>query len=270
MKSIDRMPLFGLNSLEVNKISVFYVIYYKENCMFIKKNWFAMFAVLFLGLAAYMFAPEGFIRTADAEAVTAVTKDELENKVSVSSVDLVCAEDVWKNVFQELTYGEMTDEKLAALALAEVKKRDLELMTSSTDHIVTYHGKRFAITDDDYQVLLQIVQAEASTEDVIGRLLVANVVLNRMEIGFGGDTIAEVVFDEGQFAPVANGRIFRVTPDEVTVEAVERALNGEDHSQGALYFMQRSAASKKGIRWFDSSLTFLFKHGCHEFFAEKD
>jgi spore germination cell wall hydrolase CwlJ-like protein len=240
--------------------------------MFNQKKWFVLFAALFLGLSAYVFVPEEFIRTANAETKKEFTRVTLENKMesSKASVDLVSAEDVWKDVFKELKYGEMTGEKLAALALAEVKNRDLELMSSSTDHIVNYHGKRFAITDDDYQVLLQIVQTEASTEDVIGRILVANVVLNRREIGFGGDTIAEVVFDEGQFAPVSNGRIFRVKPDEVTIEAVERALNGEDHSRGALYFMQRDAASKRGIRWFDNHLTFLFKHGCHEFFTEKD
>ena len=223
--------------------------------MFNQKKWFGLFAALFLGMAAYVFAPESFVRTVNAE--------------TEESYDLLCAEDVWKKVFQEFEYGEMTGEKLVARALAEVQKRDLELMSNATDHIVNYHGKRFAITDDDYQVLLQIVQAEASTEDVIGRMLVANVVLNRREIGFGGYTITEVVFAEGQFAPVANGRIFRVKPDQVTIEAVERAINGEDHSQGALYFMQRDAASKKGIRWFDNHLTFLFKHGCHEFYVEK-
>ena len=142
-------------------------------------------------------------------------------------------------------------------------------MSSSTDHIVNYHGRRFAITEDDYQVLLKIVQAESSTEDIKGRMLVANVVLNRLEVGFGGDTITEVVFSKGQFAPVTNGRIFKVTPDEVTIEAVERVLNGEDYSKGALYFMARNLASKKGVRWFDNNLKFLFEHGCHEFYIEK-
>ena len=237
--------------------------------MFIQKKWFVLFAALFLGLAAELFAPEGFARTANAETVKNVT---VENKVEGSqpSFELVSAENVWKPVYMEFKYGEMTEEKLAAIALAGVKNRDLSLMSSSTDHIVNYHGKRFAITDDDYQVLLKIVHAEAGGEDIIGRILVANVVLNRLEIGFGGRTISDVVFDEGQFAPVANGRIFKVKPDETTVEAVERALNGEDHSQGALYFMCRPLASKKGIRWFDNHLQFLFKHGCHEFFVEKD
>lgn len=222
--------------------------------MFNRKKWLVLFAALFLGLAFELFAPEGFVRTANAET---------------DSLDLLCTEDVWKDVFQDWKYGEMTDEKLAMNALAEVKNRDLELMSSSTDHIVNYHGKRYAITHDDYEVLLQIVQAEAGYEDIIGRILVANVVLNRVEVGFCGNTITDVVFAEGQFSPVAIGSIFYVTPDETTIEAVERALKGEDHSQGALYFMNRALASKKGIRWFDKNLKFLFKHGGHEFYKEK-
>ena len=221
-----------------------------------QKKWFVLFAALFLGLAAEIIAPEGFIKTANAE-----TKE---------SVDLLCTEDVWKAVYQDLMYGEMTSEKLTAMALAEVKAQDLSLMTNVTDHIVNYHGKRFAISDDEYQVLLQIVEAEAPAEDIKGKMLVANVVLNRMELNFGGDSISEVVFAKGQFEPVSNGRIFKVTPSETTIEAVERVLNGEDLSQGALYFMARDLASKKGVSWFDKNLKFLFKHGGHEFYTEKD
>lgn len=238
--------------------------------MFNQKKWFVLFAVLFLGVAAEWFAPESFVRAASADAKWITQEVALEDaeKVNVAS-GLICAEDVWKQAFLEVKYGEMTNEKLMALALAEVRNRDLALMSSSTDHIVTYHDRRFAITEDDYQVLLKIVQAEASTEDIKGRMLVANVVLNRLEAGFGGDTITEVVFAKGQFAPVTNGRIFKVTPDTTTIEAVERVLNGEDHSKGAMYFMARNLASKKGVRWFDNNLKFLFKHGCHEFYVEK-
>lgn len=238
--------------------------------MFSQKKWFLLFAALFLGVAAHMFAPESFVRTANAETKWIEQQVALEEIEEVNVVfDLICAEDIWKQTFRELKYGEMTNEKLAAFALSEVKTRDLALMASSTDHIVNYHGRRFAITEDDYQVLLKIVHAEAGGEDIKGRMLVANVVLNRLEVGFGGDTVSEVVFAKGQFSPVSNGRIFKVTPDEVTIEAVERVLNGEDYSKGALYFMARDLASKRGIRWFDNHLKFLFKHGCHEFYVEK-
>jgi len=209
--------------------------------MFNQKKWFVLFAALFLGLAVELFMPESFIKTASAE-----TKEE--------NVKLLTTEDIWKEIFAEVQ--------------DEAKELGLDLMSSSTDHIVNYHGERFAITDDDYQVLLRIVQAEAGGEDLKGRMLVANVVLNRLEIGFGGKTISDVVFARNQFAPVSDGRFFTVEVNELTVEAVERVLNGEDISRGALYFMCRPLASKKGIRWFDNNLKFLFKHGCHEFYTD--
>lgn len=225
-----------------------------------QKKWFVFFAVLFLGLAI------------EAMPVYAATQEDVVTKETTEEeLKVICAQDIWKEVYRELMYGtEMTGQKLAALAMVEVKSRDLELMTSATDHIVNYHGRRFAITDDEYQVLLKIVESEAPDEDVEGKLLVANVVLNRLEIGFGGTTISGVVFAKGQFEPAGNGAIFKAVPTKETIEAVERALDGEDISEGALYFVARAKASKKGLRWFDKNLQFLFKHGNHEFYTEKD
>ena len=49
------------------------------------------------------------------------------------------------------------------------------------------------------------------------------------------------------------------------VEAVGRALDGEDISRGALYFAARKYADSKRMRWFDEKLTLLFRHGGHRF-----
>ena len=234
--------------------------------MLSKKKWFVLFAALVVCFAAEIFEPEDVVTTAYAKTqeTTVVVEEGRE------PLNLLCTEDIWMEIYEELMYGsEMNSQKLIALALAEVKERDVALMSSSSDHIVNYHGRRFAITEEDYQVLLKIVEAESGGEDIKGRMLVANVILNRLEVGFGGDTITEVVFDEGQFSPVTSGKIFRMVPSETTIEAVERVLDGEDYSKGALYFMCRELASKKGIRWFEKNLEFLFKHGCHEFYVEK-
>ena len=37
------------------------------------------------------------------------------------------------------------------------------------------------MSDEDYQNLLQIVEAEAGTEDIKGRIMVANVIMNRVK-----------------------------------------------------------------------------------------
>ena len=122
-------------------------------------------------------------------------------------------------------------------------------------------------------MLLRIVEAEATCEDVKGRMLVANVILNRVLSEKFPDSIAEVVFQNNgvtyQFSPIKDGRYWTVNVSEETKEAVERVLAGEDYSQGAMYFAARSMADKKAMRWFDSSLKYLFRHGVHEFFADK-
>lgn len=129
-----------------------------------------------------------------------------------------------------------------------------------------------AISEEDYNNLLRIVEAEAGGEDEKGKILVANVVINRVMDEDFPDSITEVIFQKEngvtQFSPVSNGRIFKVSVSEETVEAVNKALGGEDYSQGALYFAARKYANSDNMRWFDESLEFLFEHGGHEFFAE--
>lgn len=128
----------------------------------------------------------------------------------------------------------------------------------------------YELTDEDYEVLLRIVEAEAGGEDMEGKMLVAGVVLNRVEHEDFPDTVKDVVFQQSngvtQFSPVNGGRYYTVTVSEETVEAVERVLNGEDLTQGALYFAARKHANSTSMRWFDEHLTFLFVHGGHEFF----
>lgn len=126
------------------------------------------------------------------------------------------------------------------------------------------------LSENDYEILLKIVEAEAGGEDENGKLLVANVILNRVESELFPDTVADVVYQCSggtyQFSPVKDGRLDRVIVSDETINAVERALHGEDISQGAMYFMARCAVSAGNSSWFDKELTRLFAYGGHEFF----
>lgn len=128
----------------------------------------------------------------------------------------------------------------------------------------------YELPDEELEVLLRIVEAEAGTEDEDGKLLVANVVLNRLTDEQFPDSIAGVVFQKengvAQFSPVADGAYYQVEISEETIHAVERALLGEDISQGALYFAARKYADNTKMKWFDENLNYLFVHGGHEFF----
>ena len=138
------------------------------------------------------------------------------------------------------------------------------------DFTVMEQEPLYDFSDEELEVLLRIVEAEAGGEDEDGRLLVANGVLNRLNSDSFPDTVTEVVFqkegDVAQFSPAYSGKYDRVEISDTTISAVGRALKGEDISQGALYFVARKRADKGSLRWFDEKLVFLFEHGGHEFF----
>lgn len=149
-------------------------------------------------------------------------------------------------------------------ANAEIKTEDVLEEEAEEENIEDEN--EILLSPEEYQVLLRIVQAEAGTCDETGKLLVANVILNRIEDEEFPDTVTEVVYQKRQFSPVMNGSINTCKVTMETRNAVNRALQGEDPSEGALYFMNRSKSSSRNVRWFDTNLDFLFKHGDHEFF----
>ena len=148
------------------------------------------------------------------------------------------------------------EENARLKALEEERRREEEKKAAS----------RKAVSDDDYQVLLRIVQAEAGVCDEKGKILVANVVLNRVKSQEFPDSVRSVVYEPSQFSPVSDGSINSVKVTEETKECVNRALEGEDYSDGALYFMNRRGSRSRAVSWFDSHLTYLFRHQNHEFF----
>lgn len=127
-------------------------------------------------------------------------------------------------------------------------------------------SSQFPCSEQDYQVMLKIVQAEAGGCDRTGKILVANVVMNRVKSDEFPDSITDVVYEGSQFSPVIDGSINQVKVSEDTIYCVNQALSGKDYSQGALYFMNRKTSQSKNAAWFDQKLTYLFQHESHEFF----
>ncbi len=112
---------------------------------------------------------------------------------------------------------------------------------------------------EEIDALERLVQCEASGEDLDGRKLVAQVVLNRVNTGIWGNDILSVIKSPGQFKPVSNGAYKVCDVDQLTKDAVVSALSGEDISKGAIYF-QKSRATVWGNK------VYLFRHGSHSFY----
>ena len=118
----------------------------------------------------------------------------------------------------------------------------------------------YELSERDYDTLLRVVEAEAGCEDENGKLLVANVVLNRVNSNRFPSTVYDVVYQ------AYNGRLGSVRVSEETKEAVKRALYGDDISEGALYFICSSAVSSEKSSWFYTKLDHVFDYGRHSFF----
>ena len=184
------------------------------------------------------------------EAVSEAAAEAVETEEVSGGEEYTEAEDIAETVSEE----EPTENEETILESPEAEETEKEA------------NAEIALSRDEYEVLLRIVQAEAGTCDEEGKLLVANVILNRVESDQFPDTVRDVVYQRRQFSPVMNGTINTCKITMETRYAVNRALKGEDISEGALYFMNRSASAKKNVRWFDANLEYLFKHGDHEFF----
>jgi Cell wall hydrolyses involved in spore germination len=115
-------------------------------------------------------------------------------------------------------------------------------------------------------LLMKIAMAEAEDEDTEGKALVMRVVLNRVRSRKFPDSIREVIYQDIQFSPVANGRFDRVEPDRDCRRALEMIQkDGWDGSKGALYFESKSKST-----WHEDNLRYLFRHGGHYFYTDRE
>lgn len=58
-----------------------------------------------------------------------------------------------------------------------------------------------------------------------GKLFVMLVVLNRTKAEGFPDTVSEVIYEKGQFTPVANGRFQKVEPNKECFEALQMIVS---------------------------------------------
>ncbi|MBR4983615.1 MAG: cell wall hydrolase [Lachnospiraceae bacterium] len=174
-----------------------------------------------------------------------------------------------KKVVEAFTIGGERKEELQVTGFIGVTQEKISEERVLTANVMT-KTRKIKVTQSEYDNLLRLVEAEAGGEDLIGKMLVANVVLNRVEDKHFPNSINEVIFQSNngvaQFSPISDGRFYSVKVSDETIEAVNLVLQGEDNSQGALYFAARKSANENKMRWFDENLQWIFAHGGHEFF----
>jgi len=137
------------------------------------------------------------------------------------------------------------------------------------------YNKNFCmdLSDEEIELLCKLVEAEAPAEDIFGKILVANVVLNRVLSNRGfANTVSGVIYEKYgksvQFASAHNKAYWNsIVISDTTREAVTRALAGEDYSEGALFFFAwKNHPELTPTTGWTKLYTYVFKHGGHAFY----
>jgi len=120
-----------------------------------------------------------------------------------------------------------------------------------------------AYPEDVLYWLSHIINAEAGNQPLDGKIAVGNVILNRVSSSLFPNTVYEVIFQQNQFTPVANGSIHR-TPNMESIIAAKLVLDGANTVDNALFFMNPKTASS---RWMARNRTYMTTIGQHAFYA---
>ncbi len=163
--------------------------------------------------------------------------------------------------------GEPTEPSVEQLTIETEPDEQLKVFKIRPEGIASPKYSAFSHSRDwdaqDSYLLAKIAMAEAEGESIEGKTLVILVVLNRVWSDSFPDTIREVIYQDGQFAPVADGRFDAVEPNADCWAAVESVMAAQyDYSEGALYF----ESCKTAESWHSRSLEFLYQVGNHKFY----
>lgn len=95
--------------------------------------------------------------------------------------------------------------------------------------------KSIDFNNDSLNYLARCVEAEAGNQGIIGKRLVCDVILNRVDNKNFPDTIEGVINQKNQFSVVSNGMIYKVNVSKETLEACIMELD-ERIDSNILYF----------------------------------
>ncbi|WP_025028542.1 cell wall hydrolase [Caldalkalibacillus mannanilyticus] len=137
-----------------------------------------------------------------------------------------------------------TKGKLKA-ASTRIEEHDETIHSTSENH------RQMSYTKEDLKWLATIIEAEAEDQSYLGKLAVGSVVINRLNSKAFPNTVKEVIFQKNkrvyQFSPVGDGRFNRVKPSEDSYRAAKEAFEGEDPTNGAIFFYNPRIAKSKWI-----------------------
>ena len=118
--------------------------------------------------------------------------------------------------------------------------------SSSSSSNSTAASSSQSVSSSDLTLLSAIIFCEAGGESYSGQVAVGAVVMNRVKSSSFPNSISGVVYQSGQFSPVANGALARALSNgnyQHCISAARAALAGNDNTGGAKFFHRANGAA---------------------------
>ncbi len=171
-------------------------------------------------------------------------KNALANKEVLLNLELDSTSAELANVTDKLAAAKKEAEKAQAALKEEVtptppSNENTDNDSSSSDS----SDFNLSATASDIELFAALIECEAGSTDYEGMLAVASVVMNRVKNRYYPDTIRGVIFQSGQFTPVASGKVEKVLSRGVKsscVQVANDALAGKNNVGDCLNFRSAS------------------------------
>ncbi|TGY98261.1 cell wall hydrolase [Petralouisia muris] len=180
----------------------------------------------------------------------AVLVDSTSEKLSAARKQLAEAQADVKAYEAEIERQKAYEEELEAQKaaedakrLAEIRKQEEEIKkqeeVKQNQNSSTGSGTVTPSSDaSDISLLAALIQCEAGGESYEGKLAVGSVVMNRVRSSYFPNTVAGVIYQGGQFSPVASGRFASVLAKGANQSCTQAAgeVLGGNITISCLYF----------------------------------
>lgn len=124
--------------------------------------------------------------------------------------------------------------------MLQIQRMDAIAAAQQTEKTIEKIENTYVEAGNDLKLLATIIYCEAANQPYEGKLAVGSVILNRVNsTRFSQNTIYDVIFAPGQFAPVASGRFairYAAGVNEECYSAAREVLGG-NITGGWLFFL---------------------------------
>lgn len=148
-----------------------------------------------------------------------------------------------------------------------VETEEMPVVESEEAVVSDFPGAPISMSDDERFWLEKLVEAESAGESYEGKVAVATVIANRVEMNEFPDTVMEVIRAPKQFSPFMDGSIERRTASADSIQAVIEVFDEGNRNlpHDTAFFCTTAIAP---YSWISKNKPFLKTIGNHSFYLK--